>query len=105
MRCTTTVADPMAEDETTDAGTGSGLDDDAPPRALPADDIRDAWPEALDASGYAGPSLSPNNNRRRIPAILYWVISALCLVLWFTTKNNSPVLVNVGFVWAAVGLT
>ena len=44
------------------------------------------------------------NNRRRIPAILYWVIAAGCLVLWFTTRDSNPVLVNGGFVAAAIAL-
>ena len=67
-------------------------------------DIRDALPSDLDASGYVGPYLFPNNNRRRIPAILYWVIALGCLALWFTTKDSSPVLVNVGYVAAAIAL-
>jgi hypothetical protein len=67
-------------------------------------DIRDALPDDLDASGYVGPYLFPNNNRRRIPAILYWVIAAGCLALWFTTRDNNPVLVNAGYVAAAIAL-
>jgi len=108
----------MTEDETTDRSApadGSDGDDDGSAekdaeaergtRALSDEDIRDALPEDLDAAGYVGPYLFPNNNRRRIPAILYWVVSVVCVVLWFTTKDSSPVLVNVGFVWAAIGLT
>ncbi len=68
-------------------------------------DIRDALPEDLDAAGYVGPYLFPNNNRRRIPAILYCVISALCLVLYATTRDNNPILVNEGYVAAAIVLT
>jgi len=68
------------------------------------DDIRDVLPEDLDASGYVGPYLFPNNNRRRIPAVLYWIIAAGCLLLWFTTRDQGPVLVNGGFVAAAAGL-
>ncbi|WP_208027776.1 hypothetical protein [Rhabdothermincola sediminis] len=67
-------------------------------------DIRDALPADLDASGYVGPYLFPNNNRRRIPAILYWVISAACAGLWLATRGGDPVLVNSGFLAAAVGL-
>jgi hypothetical protein len=33
-------------------------------------DIRDALPEDLNAAGYVGPYLFPNNNRRRVPAYL-----------------------------------
>lgn len=48
--------------------------------------------------------LFPDNNRRRIPAILYWVIAAICLVIWVTTRHGAPVLVDDGLVYAAVGL-
>lgn len=71
---------------------------------LSDEDIRDALPEDLDAHGYVGPYLFPNNNRRRIPAILYWVIALGCLVLWLTTRGSNPVLVNGGFLAAAIGL-
>jgi hypothetical protein len=67
-------------------------------------DIRDTLPDDLNAAGYVGPYLFPNNNRRRIPAILYWVIAAGCLVLWFTSKDDNPVLVNGGYVAAAIAL-
>jgi hypothetical protein len=73
-------------------------------KALSDADIRDALPDDLNAAGYVGPYLFPNNNRRRIPAILYWVIAAGCLVLWFTTKDSNPVLVNGGYVAAAIAL-
>jgi hypothetical protein len=78
--------------------------DDARTSALSDADIRDALPADLDASGYVGPYLFPNNNRRRIPAILYWVIALGCLTLWFTTRDNNPVLVNAGYVAAAIAL-
>ena len=77
----------------------------SPTTPLSDADIRDALPADLDASGYVGPYLFPNNNRRRIPAILYWVIALGCVALWFTTKDGSPVLVNVGYVAAAIALT
>lgn len=72
---------------------------------LSDEDIRDALPEDLDASGYVGPYLFPNNNRRRIPAIIYWVIAAGCLALWLATRDGNPVLVNNGYLAAAIGLT
>jgi hypothetical protein len=97
--------DPTGADLTGADATGAGgTDGGAPSRALSDDDIRDALPEDLDARGYVGPYLFPNNNRRRIPAIIYWVIAAGCLVLWFVTKDANPVLVNGGYVAAAVGL-
>jgi hypothetical protein len=86
----------MADEPEPSEGVTTPLSDDA---------IRDALPEDLDAAGYVGPYLFPNNNRRRIPAFLYWGIAVICVVLWAATRNNDPVLVNVGFLWAAIGLT
>ena len=77
---------------------------DAPDPVLSEDQIRDALPDDLDAAGYVGPYLFPNNNRRRIPAVLYWVIAALCLALWLSSGSGGNVLVNGGFLWAAIGL-
>jgi hypothetical protein len=67
-------------------------------------DIRDALPEDLDASGYVGPYLFPNNNRRRLPAVLYWAMAAACVALWLVTRDAGSVLVNGGVLAAAVGL-
>lgn len=93
-------------------GTVDGVDDTPDPaehtidatRALRDEDIRDALPEDLDAAGYVGPYLFPNNNRRRKPGVLYLVVAAVLLVVWLLTKDSGPVLINVGFVWAAAGL-
>ncbi len=82
-------------------------DDDQPANPtepLSPDDIRDALPDDLQAHGYVGPYLFPNNNRRRIPAVLYWIIAAFCLVLWLTAADDA-VLINGGFLAAAIGLT
>ena len=67
-------------------------------------DIRDSLPEDLDAVGYVGPYLFPNNNRRRVPAYLYWAISAVVIVVWFLRHNEEPVLVNTGLLIAAIVL-
>ncbi len=67
------------------------------------DDVRDTLPDDLDASGYVGPYLFPNNNRRRIPGILYLLIAAGCAALWLASDDQS-VLVNNGFLAAAIGL-
>ncbi len=77
------------------------MPDDAP---LSEDQIRDALPADLDAAGYVGPYLFPNNNRRRIPAVLYWVVAALCIGLWATQRDGGSALVNSGFLWAGIGL-
>jgi hypothetical protein len=73
--------------------------------SLSDDEIRDALPQDLDASGYVGPYLFPNNNRRRIPAVIYWVIAAICASLWFVTRDSDAVLVNGGYLGAAIVLT
>lgn len=67
-------------------------------------EIRDSLPDDLDAAGYVGPYLFPNNNRRRVPAYLYWVISAVCIIVWFSRRGQDPVLINNGMLIAAVVL-
>jgi hypothetical protein len=89
------------------AGTVGAMPDEAATGTtapLSDADIRDALPEDLDAAGYVGPYLFPNNNRRRLPAVLYWVIAAGCFALWALTRDSEPVLVNEGFLAAAIGL-
>ena len=102
----------MAEDPTDDdegapgppAGGDEPAADASGTRPLRDEDIVDALPEDLDAAGYVGPYLFPNNNRRRIPGILYLVIAAGCLALYLARRGEDPVIVNVGFAWAAAGL-
>lgn len=81
-------------------------DSTEPASATPVDDadIRDSLPEDLDAAGFVGPYLFPNNNRRRIPAYLYWAISALCILVWVLRSGNDPVLINQGVLIAAIVL-
>ena len=55
----------------------------------------DELPEDLDLSEFVGPHTFPNNNRRRIPAALYVLFGAGCLVLWVGLVDESP-LVNAG---------
>lgn len=66
------------------------------------EEIRDELPEDLDAAGFVGPYRFPNNNRRRIPGILYLVIATGCFAGWAFTRGEDPVLVNQGFLWAAL---
>ena len=68
------------------------------------DSHRDELPEELNASGYVGPYQFPDNSRRRIPGVLYLVIAALCVLVWFA-GNDSLAWVNEGFLWAALALT
>lgn len=74
-----------------------------PDETPPSDDaIRDSLPEDLDATGYVGPYLFPNNNRRRIPAYLYWAIAAICILVWFLRRGHDPVLIDNGVLVAAI---
>ena len=73
-------------------------------RPLSDEDIRDALPEDLDAAGYVGPYMFPNNNRRRIPGIIYLVLALGCFLLWVTHRSGPQILVNDGFLAAAIGL-
>jgi hypothetical protein len=87
----------------------AGADDaepvnEAPTVPLSDADIRDALPDDLDAAGYVGPYLFPNNNRRRIPAYLYWGIAAICIVFWALNRDGDNPVVNGGFLAAAIGL-
>ncbi len=76
------------------------MSDPAPgPRS---DEVRDHLPEELDASGYVGPYKFPDNSRRRVPGLIYLVIAAGCLVAWLLRRADHPVLVNRGFLGAAV---
>jgi hypothetical protein len=67
-------------------------------------EIRDSLPEDLDAAGYVGVYMFPNNNRRRIPAYLYWGISAVCILVWLLRRDHDPVLINEGVLIAAIVL-
>jgi hypothetical protein len=104
-------ADGTADDAGADGDAGgsagsAGSDGSDGPgtTALSDEDIRDALPADLDAAGYVGPYLFPNNNRRRIPAVIYWVTAAACGLAWFLTRNGEPVLVNEGILFAGVAL-
>lgn len=74
-----------------DATTGGdpGRGDDA--------EVRDELPADLDASGYVGPYLFPNNSRRRIAGGLYLLIGVASIVVALAAGGDA-VLVNGGFV-------
>lgn len=72
-------------------------------RDVATDDVRDELPDDLDTSGFVGPYQFPDNSRRRIPGVIYLVLSAICAWLFITQRDESA-LVNVGIGWAAVAL-
>ncbi len=65
---------------------------------------RDELPDELDASAFVGPYMFPNNNRRRVPAVLYGVIGLAAIVVWALTRDNDPVLVNSGVLLGGIAL-
>jgi hypothetical protein len=104
-----TPDEPTSPDEPTTSAAGKSASDPATERdgattPLSDADIRDALPDDLDAAGYVGPYLFPNNNRRRIPGYLYLAMAVGCLALWVASLGGDAVLVNGGFLAAAIGL-
>ena len=69
-----------------------------------AEEHSDELPEELDASAFVGPYLFPNNNRRRIPAVLYVLFGLVAIGVWMATRNGHPVLVNGGVLAGGIGL-
>lgn len=67
------------------------------------EEVVDELPEDLDAAGYVGPYVFPDNNRRRIPGYLYLLTAAACIAAWFLAGDDA-VLVNDGFVVVGVVL-
>lgn len=87
----------MADEPTPDNVTDDVSDDET--TTGDAEHV-DELPEDLDAAGFVGPYLFPNNNRRRVPGYLYLASAAVCLAVW-ALVDDSPY-VNGGFVFAAV---
>jgi len=80
------------------------VSDERAPEVSPAaaDDVRDALPDDLDARGLVGVYLFPDNSRRRIPGAIYVAMAAVCLLVWLVRHAHQPVLVNRGYVLAAI---
>lgn len=67
-------------------------------QATADDEVVDELPEDLDAAGYVGPYMFPDNNRRRVPGYLYLALAVVCVLVW--SQVDSPY-VNSGFLLAA----
>ncbi len=68
----------------------------------PGVDHRDELPDDLNAAEFVGPYQFPDNSRRRIPGVIYLVFAAGCFALWLARHGDQPVLVNDGFLFAAI---
>jgi len=66
-------------------------------------EVRDSLPDDLNAAGYVGPYLFPNNSRRRIAGSLYLVVGVAAYVLSIFAGSDS-VLVNGGIGAGGVAL-
>jgi hypothetical protein len=69
---------------------------------MPEPEYRDELPEDLDVSGYVGPYTFPNNNRRRISALIYGVAGLLGIALF--AVGGQGVLINRGFLFGGLFL-
>lgn len=67
-------------------------------------EVTDSLPDDLDVSGYVGPYVFPNNNRRRIPGYIYLGLAAACVAAWLVARDGDGAVVNEGVIWAAVAL-
>jgi len=81
---------------------GDDATDGAEATTTPLDvsQIRDQLPDDLNATGYVGPYVFPNNNRRRIPGYIYLGIATGLVVIWLAFGEST--LVNNGLIGAAV---
>ncbi len=69
---------------------------------MSSNEIRDELPADLDVSAFVGPNQFPDNSRRRIPAAIYLLVAAVCLLIRFAFSSSTSGLVNNGMVIAAI---
>lgn len=69
---------------------------------MSSDEIRDELPGDLDISGFVGPNQFPDNNRRRIPAMLYLLVALICVLIRVISASSTSGLVNNGMIVAAI---
>jgi hypothetical protein len=67
------------------------------------EDVTDELPDDLVAAGYVGPYVFPDNDRRRIPAVLYALVGLGSIAVW-ALAGDDAVLVNGGVLAAGIGL-
>lgn len=67
-------------------------------------EVTDVLPADLDLTQLESDYVFPNNSRRRIPGAIYLGLAVICFLFWFLTRNGSPVMVNTGVLWAAIGM-
>jgi hypothetical protein len=65
-------------------------------------DLRDELPEDLNAAEFVGLYQFPDNSRRRRPAYIYGGLAVVLLAIFASHRSGQHVLVNEGYLWAAV---
>jgi hypothetical protein len=95
----------MAEDDSANGTFDESQPEDSSGDTESVDDteVRDSLPDDLDASGFVGPYLFPNNSRRRIPGVLYVLIGLGAIVTW-AVAGDEAVLSNRGFLIGGIAL-
>lgn len=73
-----------------------------PSDAVASEDVRDELPDDLDATAFTVPETFPNNDRRRIPAVLYLVMGIAAIV--FVLLDDGSPRVNTGLLIGGVVL-
>ena len=63
--------------------------------------IVDELPADHNLEEFTGDYLLPNNNRRRVPAAMYLVLSVGCIASWVLWRDESA-FVNNGVLWAGI---
>ncbi len=96
--------DAEAAGEEIDLSDPDGEELDADDAGMSDAEVRDELPQDLDVTAIEAPYEFPNNNRRRVPGVLYLLVAAGCIALWLLRRSSSPVLVNNGLVFAAAVL-
>ena len=62
----------------------------------------DKLPDDLDVTAYVGRYTFPDIRRRRVPGLIYLVLATGCFALWAGYREGTRVLVNDGFLAAAI---
>jgi len=79
----------------------SGVDH-ATTESVEAGEPGDTLPDDLDVTAYVGRYTFPDIRRRRVPGVIYLVLATGCFALWATYREGTRVLVNDGFLGAAI---
>ncbi|MEO2170286.1 MAG: hypothetical protein ABGY25_01125, partial [Acidimicrobiales bacterium] len=78
----------MTEPMDMPAAEESGFSDADADAEVSDAEVRDALPEDLDARGLVGPYIFPDNDRRRIPGLIYLLLAATTVVVTMLAEGS-----------------